>query len=76
MQNSLSGLLRTTINKLKKERCITPKLIFIQGGQDDASIFENFLIEEQDVDGSGLTSVMGFVSFLEDITVKVLEFIK
>lgn len=69
-------LLRTTINKLKKERCITPKLIFIQGGQDDASIFENFLIEEQDVDGSGLTSVMGFVSFLEDITVKVLEFIK
>lgn len=76
MLNSLSGLLRTTINKLKKERCITPKLIFIQGGQDDASIFENFLIEEQDVDGSGLTSEMGFVSFLEDITVKVLEFIK
>ncbi|XP_045787287.1 protein transport protein SEC24 isoform X2 [Trifolium pratense] len=69
-------LLRNTINKLKKERCITPKLIFIRGGQDDASIFENFLIEEQDVDGSGLTSVMGFVSFLEDITVKVLEFIK
>ncbi|XP_061374090.1 protein transport protein SEC23 D isoform X2 [Gastrolobium bilobum] len=69
-------LLRTTINKLKKERCITPKLIFIRGGQDDASIFENFLIEEQDVDGSGLTSVMGFVSFLEDITQKVLEFMK
>nr|KYP68724.1 Protein transport protein SEC24 [Cajanus cajan] len=69
-------LLRTTINKLKQERCITPKLIFIRGGQDDASIFENFLIEEQDVDGSGLTSVMGFVSFLEDITQKVLEFMK
>ncbi|CAK8576394.1 unnamed protein product [Lathyrus sativus] len=69
-------LLRTTINKLKKERSITPKLIFIRGGHDDASIFENFLIEEQDVDGSGLTSVMGFVSFLEDITQKVLEFIK
>ncbi|CAL0333968.1 unnamed protein product [Lupinus luteus] len=69
-------LLRTTINKLKQERCITPKLIFIRGGHDDASIFENFLIEEQDVDGSGLTSVMGFVSFFEDITQKVLEFIK
>ncbi|KAL5130503.1 Protein transport protein SEC24-1 [Glycine soja] len=69
-------LLRTTINKLKQERCITPKLIFIRGGHDDASIFENFLIEEQDVDGSGLTSVMGFVSFLEDITQKVLEFMK
>ncbi|RYR70568.1 hypothetical protein Ahy_A03g017040 isoform G [Arachis hypogaea] len=69
-------LLRITINKLKQERCITPKLIFIRGGLDDASVFENFLIEEQDVDGSGLTSVMGFVSFLEDITQKVLEFMK
>ena len=69
-------MLRTTINKLKQDRCITPKLIFIRGGQDDASIFENFLIEEQDVDGSGLTSVMGFVSFLEDITQKVLDFVK
>ncbi|KAI9107716.1 hypothetical protein K1719_021379 [Acacia pycnantha] len=69
-------LLRTTINKLKRERCITPKLIFIRGGQDDASVFENFLIEEQDVDGSGLTSVMGFVSFLEGITRDVLEYIK
>ncbi|KAF7805716.1 protein transport protein SEC24 [Senna tora] len=69
-------LLRTTINKLKQERCITPKLIFIRGGQDDASVFENFLIEEQDVDGSGLTSVMGFVSFLEGITHDVLEYMK
>ncbi|KAJ7948001.1 sec23/sec24 transport family protein [Quillaja saponaria] len=69
-------LLRTTINKLKQERCITPKLIFIRGGHDDASIFENYLIEEQDVDGSGLTSVMGFVSFLEDITHGVLEYMK
>jgi len=75
-KNTLSGLLRTTINKLKQDRCITPKLLFIRGGQDDASIFENFLIEEQDVDGSGLTSVMGFVSFLEDVTQKVLEFVK
>lgn len=76
MQNIFSGLLRTTINKLKQERCITPKLIFIRGGQDDASIFENFLIEEQDVDGSGLTSVMGFVSFLEGVTHDVLEYMK
>jgi hypothetical protein len=68
--------LRTSINKLKQERCITPKLIFIRGGQDDATVFENYLIEEQDVDGSGLTSVMGFVSFLEDITHSVLEYMK
>lgn len=69
-------LLRTTINKLKQERSITPKLLFIRGGQDDATAFENYLIEEQDVEGSGLTSVMGFVSFLEDITRSVLEYMK
>ncbi|KDP24980.1 hypothetical protein JCGZ_24318 [Jatropha curcas] len=69
-------LLRSTINKLKQDRCITPKLIFIRGGQDDASVFENYLIEEQDVDGQGFTSVMGFVSFLEDITQSVLEYMK
>ncbi|KAL1098199.1 hypothetical protein V6Z11_D05G084900 [Gossypium hirsutum] len=69
-------LLRSTINKLKQDRCITPKLVFIWGGQDDATVFENYLIEEQDVDGSGLTSVMGFVSFLEDIPQSVLEYMK
>lgn len=69
-------LLRTTINKMKQERSITPKLIFIRGGQDDATIFENYLIEEQDVDGSGLTSVMGFVSFLEEISQSVVEYLK
>jgi len=74
--NDISGLLRNSINKLKQERCITPKLIFIRGGQDDATVFENYLIEEQDVDGSGLTSVMGFISFLEDITQSVLEYLK
>ncbi|XP_068646446.1 uncharacterized protein [Aristolochia californica] len=47
----IPGLLRTTINKLKQDRSITPKLTFIQGGQDDATVFENYLIEEQDVDG-------------------------
>ena len=70
------GLLRTTINKLKQERSITPRLIFIRGGQDDATAFESFLIEEQDVDGSGFTSVMGFVSFLEEISHSVLEYMK
>lgn len=73
---ALSGLLRATINKLKKERSITPKLLFIRGGQDDATAFENYLIEEQDVEGSGFTSVMGFVSFLEDINRGVLEYLK
>ncbi|PHT35022.1 hypothetical protein CQW23_26822 [Capsicum baccatum] len=69
-------LLRTTINKLKQERCITPKLSFIKGGQDDATAFENYLIEEQDVEGSGFSSVMGFVSFLEEINQSTLEYLK
>ncbi|KAK2980179.1 hypothetical protein RJ640_007269 [Escallonia rubra] len=69
-------LLRTTINKLKQERSITPKLMFIRGGQDDSTAFENYLIEEQDVDGSGFTSIMGFVSFLEEVNHNVLEYMK
>ncbi|XP_068656731.1 protein transport protein SEC23 D-like isoform X2 [Aristolochia californica] len=68
-------LLRTTINKLKQDRSITPKLTFIRGGQDDATVFENYLIEEQDVDGNGLTSVVGFVSFLDEVTQRVAEYL-
>ncbi|KAL1558235.1 Protein transport protein S23 D [Salvia divinorum] len=68
-------LLRKNINKLKQERIITPKLIFIRGGQDDATVFENYLIEEQDVEGSGFTSVMGFLSFLDELKQDVLEYI-
>lgn len=49
--------------------------MFIRGGQDDATMFENYLIEEQDVEGSGFTSVMGFVSFLDEINQDVLEYI-
>ncbi|KAF7121309.1 hypothetical protein RHSIM_Rhsim13G0112600 [Rhododendron simsii] len=69
-------LLRTTINKLKQERSITPRLIFLKGGQDDCTSFENYLIEEQDVDGSGFTSMMGFVSFLEEVSQSVVEYMK
>ncbi|XP_042463000.1 protein transport protein sec24-like [Zingiber officinale] len=67
-------LLRTTINKLKQERCITPKLTFIRGAEDDASVFERYLIEEQNVDG--FSSLMGFDSFLEEISQGVVEFLK
>ncbi|XP_024987172.1 protein transport protein Sec24-like At3g07100 isoform X1 [Cynara cardunculus var. scolymus] len=69
-------LLRTTINKLKQERSMTPRLMFIRGGQEDPTPFENYLIEEQDVDGSGFASVMGFVSFLEEVSQSVLEYMK
>lgn len=70
------GALRTTINRLKQERCITPKLAFIRGGKDDASQFENYLIEEHDVDGTAFSSGTGFVSFLEEISRDVAEYLK
>ncbi|RCV17511.1 hypothetical protein SETIT_3G225300v2 [Setaria italica] len=60
-------LLRTTINKLKQDRCITPKLTFIHGAKDDSTLFESYLIEEQDVDGSGFTTGSGFVAFRESV---------
>lgn len=69
-------LLRATINKLKQERCITPKLAFIRGGHDDASQFENYLIEEQNVDGFAYQSSAGFVSFLEEVSRDVAEYLK
>ena len=61
---------------MKQERSITPKLLFIRGGQDDATAFENYLIEEQDVEGTSFTSAMGFVSFLEDVSRSVVEYLK
>ncbi|XP_010542560.1 PREDICTED: protein transport protein SEC24-like isoform X2 [Tarenaya hassleriana] len=68
-------MLRKTINKMKKERSITPRLMFMRGGEDDATAFENYLIEEQDVNGSsGFASAMGFVSFLEDVTQSVSQY--
>lgn len=69
-------LLRTTINALKKDRCITPKLTFIRGGQDDSTLFENYLIEEQDVDGSGFTAGNGFVSFRESLRNEAADILK
>nr|XP_009404358.1 PREDICTED: protein transport protein sec24-like [Musa acuminata subsp. malaccensis] len=69
-------LLRTTINRLKQERSITPKLMFIRGGHDDATAFENYLMEDKDVDGTGIPSVTGFVTFLEEIASDVSENIK
>ncbi|KAF3554993.1 hypothetical protein F2Q69_00012353 [Brassica cretica] len=68
-------LLRKTINEVKQGRSITPKLMFIREGQDDATAFENYLIEEQDV-GSGFASAMGFVAFLDDISQSVAEYMK
>ncbi|CAN6332904.1 unnamed protein product [Urochloa humidicola] len=69
-------LLRARINKLKQDRCITPKLTFIHGGKDDSALFENYLIEEQDVDGSGFTTGSGFVAFRESVRNVAAEIIQ
>ncbi|KQK06025.1 protein transport protein sec24 [Brachypodium distachyon] len=69
-------LLRTKINVLKQDRCITPKLAFVRGGQDDSSLFENYLIEEQDVDDLRFTAGKGFISFREGIREEVEEILK
>lgn len=71
-----AGLLRTTINRLKQDRCITPKLTFIHGGRDDPALFESYLIEEQDVDGSGFTTGSGFVAFRESVRNVAAEIIQ
>ena len=73
---SYKGLLRKNINMVKQGRSITPKLMFIREGKDDATAFENYLIEEQDVDGSGFASARGFVSFLDDVSQSVAEYMK
>ncbi|KAL6841473.1 hypothetical protein ACP4OV_028616 [Aristida adscensionis] len=69
-------LLRTTINRLKQDRFITPKLTFIHGGKDDSTLFESYLIEEQDVDGSGFTTGSGFVAFRESVRNVAAEIFK
>ncbi|CAI6012254.1 unnamed protein product [Closterium sp. NIES-65] len=73
-----TGLLRTTINRLKADRIITPRTITIRGGVDSTAPFETFLIEEQDVDGDveGGAVGMGFVAFLESIARDVREYMK
>jgi hypothetical protein len=48
----------------------------IRSRHDNAETFEQYLIEEQDVDGVGLSNGMGFVSFLEQISRDILEYMK
>lgn len=68
------GLLRSKIDRLKQERNITPKLVFIHGAHDDTTAFERYLIEDQSVDGSLVASATGFRSFLEGIRSRIAEY--
>ncbi|KAI5064713.1 hypothetical protein GOP47_0019408 [Adiantum capillus-veneris] len=69
-------LLRSTINKLKWERSITPKLIMIREGHDRTEPFDNYLIEEQDADGTGIGNGMGLVAFLDHISQNVRDYMR
>ena len=69
----LAGLLRSTIDRLKQERKITPKLMFIHGGRNDTTEFETYLVEDQALDGSRLSGSTGFSSFLDEVASKVAE---
>jgi len=70
---TLAGLLRSTVDRLKQERNITPKLVFIHGAHDNTTEFENYLVEDQTLDGSLLSSSTGFSSFLDEVRSKVAE---
>jgi hypothetical protein len=69
----LAGLLRSTIDRLKQERNITPKLMFIHGARDDTTELETYLVEDQTLDGSRLPGSTGFSSFLDEVRSKVSE---
>ena len=69
-------MLRNTINRVKQDRNITPRLIMIRGGVDNTEPFERFLIEEQDVDAPPGSTGIGFVAFLEDIANEVRRYMK
>lgn len=63
------GLLRSTVDRLKQERTLTPRLSFIHGARDDTTTFEKYLIEDRALDGT-----TGFRSFLEEVRSRVAEF--
>jgi hypothetical protein len=68
------GLLRSTVDKLKQERNLTPRLVFIHGAHDDTTTFEKYLLEDRALDGTLLAGTTGFRSFLEEVRSRVAEF--
>ncbi|XP_051217224.1 protein transport protein SEC23 D [Lolium perenne] len=67
-------LLRSTVDKLKQERNLTPRLVFIHGAHDDTTTFEKYLLEDRALDGTMLAGTTGFRSFLEEVRSRVAEF--
>jgi hypothetical protein len=62
--------MRNTINHLKQERSITPKVYFVKAGSTDDALFENLLIEEQNKAGMSFSQ---FVEVLHNEVSKTLQ---
>ncbi|KAF7009111.1 hypothetical protein CFC21_023710 [Triticum aestivum] len=67
-------LLRSTVDRLKQERTLTPRLAFIHGARDDTTTSEKYLIEDRALDGTLMDGSTGFRSFLEEVRSRVAEF--
>ncbi|KAG2329997.1 hypothetical protein Bca4012_020473 [Brassica carinata] len=61
-------LLRKTINEVEARKEHHTETDVYPRRTRRCTAFENYLIEEQDVDGSGFASAIGFVAFLDDIS--------
>eukprot|EP00958_Prasinococcus_capsulatus_P025540 scaffold4372_cov397-Prasinococcus_capsulatus_cf.AAC.24 len=56
------------MKELKNDRPITPRIHFVRGGLDNVDVFDDNLIEEQDVNGG---TGGGLVGFLDRIAAEV-----
>lgn len=63
--------LRAAVNAIREERGVTPRVVYVRGGADDPSPFDELLLEEHDVEGC---DGMGFVGFLQQVEVQARQF--
>jgi len=65
--------LRAAVNAIREERAVTPRVVYVRGGADDPAPFDDFLLEEHDVEGC---DGMGFVGFLQQVEVQARQFMQ
>ena len=70
------GLIRKRIKELKNDRPITPRLHFVRGGMDNVDVFDEYLIEEQEVNGTNSSIGFGLVAFLDNIGAEVRSYLQ
>jgi len=67
--------LRDTINKLREERPLTPRVVFLKGGVDDVSAFEAALMEEPDPERLRSEGA-SYVQFTQQMALETLRFLR